>query len=107
VAIRAELPRGRLASAVNTPLHIKVQACTAEICFPPASHGIRTDRLFVKPWTGSSSRNHVRSSAVLLSQTGQEEGLNRWLIALLLGTKALNAGSNFRLDRKLPRKRSP
>jgi uncharacterized protein len=37
VAIRAELPRGRLASAVNTPLLIKVQACTAQICLPPAT----------------------------------------------------------------------
>jgi hypothetical protein len=37
VAIRAELPRGRLASAVNTPLLIKVQVCTAQICLPPAT----------------------------------------------------------------------
>ena len=36
VAIRAELPRGRLASA-GTLLRIKVQACTAQICLPPAT----------------------------------------------------------------------
>jgi uncharacterized protein YyaL (SSP411 family) len=37
VAIRVELPRGRLASAASTPLRIKVQACTAQICLPPAT----------------------------------------------------------------------
>jgi uncharacterized protein YyaL (SSP411 family) len=37
VAIRAELPKGRLASAASTPLRIEVQACTAQLCLPPAS----------------------------------------------------------------------
>jgi uncharacterized protein YyaL (SSP411 family) len=37
VAIRAELPRGRLASAESTPLRINVQVCTAQICLPPAT----------------------------------------------------------------------
>jgi uncharacterized protein len=36
-AIRAELPKGKLASAANTPLRIDVQACTAQICLPPAT----------------------------------------------------------------------
>jgi uncharacterized protein len=37
VAIRAELPKGRLTSAASTPLRIDVQACTAQICLPPAT----------------------------------------------------------------------
>ena len=37
VAIRAELPKGRLASAVSTPLRIEVQVCTTQICLPPAT----------------------------------------------------------------------
>ena len=37
VAIRAELPKGRLTSAASTPLRIEVQACTAQICLPPAT----------------------------------------------------------------------
>ena len=37
VAIRAELTKGRLASATSTPLRIDVQACTAQICLPPAT----------------------------------------------------------------------
>jgi uncharacterized protein len=36
-AIRAELPKGWLASATSTPLRIDVQACTAQICLPPAT----------------------------------------------------------------------
>jgi uncharacterized protein len=37
VAIRAELPKGRLASTTSTQLRINVQACTAQVCLPPAS----------------------------------------------------------------------
>ncbi|MGC1180810.1 MAG: protein-disulfide reductase DsbD domain-containing protein [Methyloceanibacter sp.] len=37
VAIRAELPKGRLTSAASTPLRIDMQACTAQICLPPAT----------------------------------------------------------------------
>jgi uncharacterized protein len=37
VAIRAELPKGRLTSAASTPLRVDVQACTAQICLPPAT----------------------------------------------------------------------
>ena len=37
VAIRAELPKGGLASAASTPLRIEVQVCTAQICLPPAT----------------------------------------------------------------------
>jgi uncharacterized protein len=37
VEIRAELPKGRLTSAASTPLRIEVQACTAQICLPPAT----------------------------------------------------------------------
>jgi uncharacterized protein len=37
VEIRAELPKGRLTSAANAPLRIDVQACTAQICLPPAT----------------------------------------------------------------------
>jgi uncharacterized protein len=37
VEIRAELPKDKLASAVNTPVHIEVQACTTQICLPPAT----------------------------------------------------------------------
>jgi hypothetical protein len=37
VAIKAELPKGGLASAARTPLSIVVQACTTEICLPPAN----------------------------------------------------------------------
>jgi uncharacterized protein YyaL (SSP411 family) len=37
VEIRADLPKGRLTSAVSTSLRIEVQACTAQICLPPAT----------------------------------------------------------------------
>ncbi|MGA8688786.1 MAG: DUF255 domain-containing protein [Methyloceanibacter sp.] len=37
VAIRAELPKGRLASAASMPVRTDVQACTAQICLPPAT----------------------------------------------------------------------
>jgi uncharacterized protein len=37
VAIKAELPKGRLASAASVPLRIEVQACTAQICLPPTT----------------------------------------------------------------------
>jgi uncharacterized protein YyaL (SSP411 family) len=37
VAIKAELPKGKLASAASEPLLIEVQACTEEICLPPAT----------------------------------------------------------------------
>ena len=36
-AIRADLPKGRLTSAVSTSLRIEVQACTTQICLPPAT----------------------------------------------------------------------
>ena len=37
VGIRAELPKGGLASAVRAPLRIDVQACNIQICLPPAT----------------------------------------------------------------------
>jgi uncharacterized protein YyaL (SSP411 family) len=37
VTIRAELPKGGLGPTTNTPLQIEVQACTTQICLPPAS----------------------------------------------------------------------
>jgi hypothetical protein len=37
IAIKAELPKGKLASAGSEPLFIKVQACTDQICLPPAT----------------------------------------------------------------------
>jgi hypothetical protein len=37
IAIKAELPKGKLASAASEPLFIKVQACTDQICLPPAT----------------------------------------------------------------------
>jgi uncharacterized protein len=37
VAIRVEMPKGRLGSAASAPLRIEVQACTAQICLPPAT----------------------------------------------------------------------
>ena len=37
VAIMAELPKGGLASAAARPLSVGVQACTAQICLPPAT----------------------------------------------------------------------
>jgi uncharacterized protein YyaL (SSP411 family) len=43
VAIRAELPKGRLASAAREPLHIEVQACTAQLCLPPATLRVPID----------------------------------------------------------------
>jgi uncharacterized protein len=36
VVIRAELPKGSLASTASMPLQIEVQACTDQICLPPA-----------------------------------------------------------------------
>ena len=37
VAIRAELPKGGLASAAEEPLRVEVQACTTQICLAPAT----------------------------------------------------------------------
>jgi uncharacterized protein YyaL (SSP411 family) len=37
VGIRAELPKGGLASAAREPLRIQLQACTTQICLPPAT----------------------------------------------------------------------
>jgi len=37
VVIRAELPKGGLASAARAPMRIEVQACTDQICLPPAT----------------------------------------------------------------------
>jgi hypothetical protein len=37
VEIKAELPKGALASATREPLQVEVQACTAQICLPPAT----------------------------------------------------------------------
>lgn len=37
VEISAALPKGSLASAAITPLRIEVQACTAQLCLPPAT----------------------------------------------------------------------
>jgi uncharacterized protein YyaL (SSP411 family) len=37
VAIRAELPKGKLAIAAREPLQIDVQACTDQICLPSAT----------------------------------------------------------------------
>jgi hypothetical protein len=36
VVIRAELPKGSLPSTASAPLQIEVQACTTQICLPPA-----------------------------------------------------------------------
>jgi uncharacterized protein YyaL (SSP411 family) len=37
VTISAELPKGGLASVANAPLRIEVQACTDQLCLPPAT----------------------------------------------------------------------
>ena len=37
VAIRADLPKGSIASAAREPLRVEVQACTAQLCLPPAT----------------------------------------------------------------------
>jgi hypothetical protein len=37
VAIKANLPKDTLASATREPLQVEVQACTAQICLPPAT----------------------------------------------------------------------
>jgi uncharacterized protein YyaL (SSP411 family) len=37
VTIKAELPKGSLASAASAPLQIEVQACTDQLCLPPAT----------------------------------------------------------------------
>lgn len=37
VTIKAELPKGGLASAAREPLQIEVQACTDQLCLPPAT----------------------------------------------------------------------
>ena len=37
VVIRAELPKGSLPSTASAPLQIEVQACTTQICLPPAT----------------------------------------------------------------------
>jgi hypothetical protein len=37
VVIRADLPKGSLASAANASLQIEVQACTDQLCLPPAT----------------------------------------------------------------------
>jgi uncharacterized protein YyaL (SSP411 family) len=37
VAIRADLPKGSLASATREPLRVEAQACTAQLCLPPAT----------------------------------------------------------------------
>jgi len=44
VAIRAELPKGSLASAAREPLLIQVQACTTQICLPPATLDVSLGR---------------------------------------------------------------
>jgi hypothetical protein len=40
VTIRAELPKGELASAASEPVQVEVQACTDQICLPPATLSI-------------------------------------------------------------------
>jgi uncharacterized protein YyaL (SSP411 family) len=40
VTIKAELPKGGLASAAREPLQIEVQACTDQLCLPPATLGV-------------------------------------------------------------------
>ena len=37
VEIKAELQKGALASATREPLQVEVQACTVQICLPPAT----------------------------------------------------------------------
>jgi uncharacterized protein len=37
VAIRADLPKGSLASSTREPLRVEVQACTAQLCLPPST----------------------------------------------------------------------
>jgi hypothetical protein len=37
VDFRAELPKGSLALATKEPLRVEVQACTAQLCLPPAT----------------------------------------------------------------------
>jgi uncharacterized protein len=37
VVIRADLPKGGLASATREPLRVEVQACTAQLCLPSAT----------------------------------------------------------------------
>ena len=41
IAITAELPKGGLTSAAREPLRIEVQACTTQICLPPAILTVR------------------------------------------------------------------
>jgi hypothetical protein len=40
VTIRAKLPKGELASAASEPVQIEVQACTDQLCLPPATLSI-------------------------------------------------------------------
>jgi uncharacterized protein len=44
VVITGELPKGELASAASAPLQIEVQACTDEICLPPATLSISLNK---------------------------------------------------------------
>ena len=37
VTIRVELPKGGLASAAEALLRVEVQACTTQVCLPPAT----------------------------------------------------------------------
>jgi len=43
VAIDVELPKGGLSSSENLPMEIEVQACTDEICLPPATIPVRPE----------------------------------------------------------------
>jgi hypothetical protein len=42
VVINVELPKGALVSRENLPIEIEVQACTDEICLPPATISVRS-----------------------------------------------------------------
>ncbi|MGB6905725.1 MAG: hypothetical protein WBE04_01225, partial [Methyloceanibacter sp.] len=43
VAINVELAKGSLASVGHPPMQIEVQACTQEICLPPATISLNVD----------------------------------------------------------------
>ena len=44
VDIRAELPKGSLALATKEPLRVEVQACTAQLCLPPAALDVAVEQ---------------------------------------------------------------
>jgi len=44
VDLRAELPKGSLASATRERLRVEVQACTTQLCLPPAALDVAVEQ---------------------------------------------------------------